>query len=160
MNRSSCSPKHPFSQQPQHHHRHPPAVQTNVKISESSLLKYRESRHEKTYRQALKRYEKAVGLKHTSTLHTVNNLDLLCANQGKIVEAEEMYMRTVRGYEKAREPEHTSTLDTINNLGILYEDQGKMAEAEEMFVWVLKGSRKRPSENAKSCPQLMRLTCP
>jgi hypothetical protein len=72
-------------------------------------------------------------------------------------------MRTVRGYEKAREPEHTSTLDTTNNLGILYEDQGKMAEAEEMFVWVLKGCEKavgKTIRERKSCPQLMRLTCP
>ena len=72
--------------------------------------------------QALKGYEEAGGLEHTSTLHTVNNLNLLYANQGKIVEAEEMYMRTVRGYEKAWGAEHTSPLDTINNLGILCED--------------------------------------
>jgi hypothetical protein len=36
-------------------------------------------------------------------LDTVNNLDNLYADQGKIVEAEEMYVRALRGYEKARQ---------------------------------------------------------
>ena len=66
MSRSSYSPKHPSSQQPQHRHHRPPAAQINVKISESSLLKYRESGCEKWYVQVLKGYERTIGLEHTS----------------------------------------------------------------------------------------------
>jgi tetratricopeptide (TPR) repeat protein len=52
------------------------------------------------YVRALRGYEKAWGLEHTSTLDTVNNLGNLYADQGKIVEAEETYVRALRGYEK------------------------------------------------------------
>jgi tetratricopeptide (TPR) repeat protein len=61
------------------------------------------------------------------------NLGLLYANQGKLVEAEQMYVRALQGKEKAWGPEHTSTLDTVNNLGLLYADQGKFDEAEKMY---------------------------
>ena len=56
---------------------------------------------EEMYVRALRGYEKAWGLEHTSTLVAVNNLGLLYADQGKVAEAEEMYVRALRGYEKA-----------------------------------------------------------
>jgi len=46
---------------------------------------------ETMYQQALKGKEKAWGLKHTSTLNTVHNLENLYHNQSKMVEAETMY---------------------------------------------------------------------
>jgi hypothetical protein len=73
------------------------------------------------------------------TLSTLNNLGLLYADQGKMVETEEMYMRALRGREKAWGFEHTSTLDTVNNLGKLYKEQGGMVEVEEMYVRALRG---------------------
>ena len=82
------------------------------------------------YQRALQGYEKAWGLEHTSTLNTVNNLGLLYANQGKLVEAKQMYQRALQGKEKAWDPDHTSTLDTVNNIGLLYTNQGKLIEAE------------------------------
>ena len=71
-----------------------------------------------------------------------HNLGLLYADQGKLVEAEEMYRRALDGKEKAWGREHTSTLDTVNNLGILYKDQGKLVEAEEMYRRALDGYKK------------------
>jgi tetratricopeptide (TPR) repeat protein len=94
---------------------------------------------EEMYVRALRGYEKAWGIKHTSTLSTVNNLGSLYANQSKIAEAEEMLLR---GKEKAGGAEHTSTLDTVNNLGNLYKGQGKMAVAEEMLLRALQGYEK------------------
>ncbi|KAF2786713.1 HET-domain-containing protein, partial [Melanomma pulvis-pyrius CBS 109.77] len=70
------------------------------------------------------------------------NLGLIYADQGKLVEAEEMYQWALQGYEKAWGPEHTSTLDTVNNLGILYADQGKLVEAEKMYQQALQGKEK------------------
>ncbi|KAF2804401.1 tetratricopeptide repeat domain-containing protein [Mytilinidion resinicola] len=66
----------------------------------------------------------------------------LYADQGKLIEAEEMYQRALQGYEKAWGPDHTSTLDTVNNLGSLYVDQGKLIEAEEMYQRALRGYEK------------------
>ena len=97
---------------------------------------------EEMYQQALKGREKALGLEHRSTLHTVNNLGLLYMDQGKLKEAEEMYQRALKGKEKALGLEHRSTLHTVNNLGILYKHQGKLKEAEEMYQRALKGSEK------------------
>jgi hypothetical protein len=51
-----------------------------------------------------------------------HDLGLLYANQGKLVEAEQMYQRALQGYEKAWGLDHTSTLDTVNNLGNLYKN--------------------------------------
>ena len=53
------------------------------------------------YQQALREYEKALGLEHISSLATVNNLGLLYADQGKMEEAEEMYHWALKGVEKA-----------------------------------------------------------
>jgi tetratricopeptide (TPR) repeat protein len=82
------------------------------------------------YQRALAGYEKALGLDHTSTLGTVNNLGNLYSSQGKLKEAQEMYQRALVGYERAQ---GTSTLCTVNNLGNLYKDQGKLKKAQEMY---------------------------
>ncbi|KAL5330675.1 hypothetical protein ACEPPN_000194 [Leptodophora sp. 'Broadleaf-Isolate-01'] len=71
-----------------------------------------------------------------------HSLGLLYANQGKLVEAEQMYQRALQGYEKAWGPDHTSTLDTVNNLAVLYADQGKLIEAEQMYQRALQGYEK------------------
>ncbi|KAI9810451.1 MAG: hypothetical protein M1827_006227 [Pycnora praestabilis] len=97
---------------------------------------------EKMYQQALKGYEKALGVEHTSTLNTVNNLGNLYTAQGKLKEAEEMYQQALKGKEKMLDVEHTSTLSTVNNLGSLYQNQGKLKEAEEMYQRALKGYEK------------------
>jgi tetratricopeptide (TPR) repeat protein len=76
---------------------------------------------EEMYIRALRGYDKAWGLEHTSSLDTINNLGMLYATQGKMAEAEEMYARALRGYEKALGVEHTSTLRMVNNLGLLYK---------------------------------------
>jgi hypothetical protein len=46
----------------------------------------------------------------------VDNLGLLYADQGRLLEAEQTYQQALQGYEKAWGPEHTSTLNTVNNL--------------------------------------------
>ena len=71
-----------------------------------------------------------------------HQLGLLYADQGKLVEAEQMYMRALQGNEKAWGPEHTSTLSTVNNLGNLYADQDKLVEAEQMYMRALQGYEK------------------
>jgi tetratricopeptide (TPR) repeat protein len=83
--------------------------------------------------RALAGKEEALGLDHTSTLDTINNLGNLYLDQGKLEAAEQIYLLALAGYEKALSPDHTSTLDTVNNIGVLYCDQGKLDAAEQMF---------------------------
>ena len=71
-----------------------------------------------------------------------HNLGLLYADQGKLVEAEQMYQRALQGYEKAWGPDYTSTLFMVNNLGNLYRNQGKLVEAEQMYQQALLGYEK------------------
>jgi tetratricopeptide (TPR) repeat protein len=71
------------------------------------------------YQRALQGFEKTLGLDHTSTLDTVNNLGNLYSDQGKLVEAEQMYQRALQGYEKALGPDHTSTIDSIHYIARL-----------------------------------------
>jgi tetratricopeptide (TPR) repeat protein len=97
---------------------------------------------EEMYRRTLQGKEKVLGLEHTSTFDTANNLGVLYKNQGKLKEAEEMYQRALQGREKVLGLEHVRTLNTIENLGNLYERQGKLKEAEEMFQRALEGYKK------------------
>lgn len=91
------------------------------------------------FERALRGYEKVLGLEHTSTINTVNNLGALYAGQGKLDQAEEMYQRALGGYEKIFRAEHTLILNTVNNLGLLYQRQGRLDDAEEMHVRTLAG---------------------
>ncbi|KAH8587976.1 hypothetical protein B0O99DRAFT_693925 [Bisporella sp. PMI_857] len=68
-----------------------------------------------------------------------HNLGILYADQGKLVEAEQMFQRALRGEKKAWSPEHTSTLSTVHNLGILYKNQGGLIKAEQMYQRALQG---------------------
>jgi tetratricopeptide (TPR) repeat protein len=70
------------------------------------------------------------------------NIGRLYADQGKLVQADQMYQRALEGEEKALGREHTSTLATVNNLALLYADQGKLVEAEQMYQRALQGYEK------------------
>lgn len=52
---------------------------------------------EAMFKQALEGKEKAWGPEHASILETINNLGLLYAEQGNIVDAKAMYKRAVEG---------------------------------------------------------------
>ncbi|KAL2258899.1 hypothetical protein VTK26DRAFT_7612 [Humicola hyalothermophila] len=68
-------------------------------------------------------------------------LGSLCADQGRLAEAESIYQRALEGYEKALGQDYISTLDTVNNLGSLCADQGRLTEAESMYQRALSGFR-------------------
>jgi tetratricopeptide (TPR) repeat protein len=96
-------------------------------------------RAEQMYQRALEGYEKNYGPEHALTLHTVNKLGMLYANQDRREEAEQMYWRALDGYERIWGPEHTSTLNTIHILGMLYADQDRWEEAKQMYQRALDG---------------------
>jgi tetratricopeptide (TPR) repeat protein len=94
---------------------------------------------ESLYLRALTGKEESLGVKHLSTLDTINNLGILYARRGKMKEAEDMYARALRGREETLGAKHTSTLHTIGSLAVLHADQGKLKDAEEMYVRALGG---------------------
>jgi tetratricopeptide (TPR) repeat protein len=102
---------------------------------------------ERLYLRALTGKEESLGVKHPSTLDTINNLGILYARRGKMKEAEDMYARALRGREETLGAKHTSTLHTIGSLAVLYADQGKLKDAEEMYVRALGGCEELSGAN-------------
>jgi tetratricopeptide (TPR) repeat protein len=103
------------------------------------------------YQRALRGYEKALGLDHTTTLGTVTNLGLLYSKLGKLGEAEEMHQRALKGYEKSQGPDHFLTLNSLNHLGDVYADQGKIKEAEDMLTRPLVGFQTLLGSSNRKC---------
>ncbi|CAN9242765.1 unnamed protein product [Alternaria alternata] len=94
------------------------------------------------YERALRGFEEALGVGHSSTLNTVNNLGSLYADQGKLDEAEKMYERALRGYEAlstVRVQQYLPALNTVQNMGDLYPKQAESAKARAMYTRALSG---------------------
>ena len=68
------------------------------------------------YIRALRGYEKALGLEHSSTLDTINSLGCLYEVLGRLTEAEEMFTRALLGYEKTCGKDHSDTQMAFRNL--------------------------------------------
>ncbi|KAI9666161.1 MAG: hypothetical protein M1821_004096 [Bathelium mastoideum] len=93
---------------------------------------------ERMYTQALQGQEKVLGLKHKSTLNTVNGLGVLYRLNGKPADAYMMFTRVLQEKETLGS-KHTLILHTVGDLGALYHDQGNLANAEMMFARALQG---------------------
>ncbi|KAH8696293.1 hypothetical protein BGW36DRAFT_428309 [Talaromyces proteolyticus] len=95
------------------------------------------------YQRALEGKKKTWSPDYTSTLNTVNNLDILYKNQGKLADAEKMYQRALEGYENALGPDnilsYVPALNTTYNYGMLFEDQGRLGDAKFMYTRALRG---------------------
>jgi tetratricopeptide (TPR) repeat protein len=112
---------------------------------------------ENMYERALREYEEAFGLDHSSTLDTVNNLGLLYADQGRLGEAEQMYMRALRGYEalsSVRVQQYLPALNTLQNMGDLYVKQDEIAKAWGMYARALSGLTSVLGQSSERCINL------
>jgi len=58
----------------------------------------------------------------TIYIHGLQMLRILCRDQGKLTEAEQMYQRALQDSEKMLGVEHILTRNIINNLGVFYVD--------------------------------------
>ena len=85
-------------------------------------------------RRALKGSEKLLGLEHSRTLTSVNNLAAVFQDQGKYEAAEEMNQRALKGREKLLGLEHPDTLVSVNNLASVFQDQGKYDAASVLYL--------------------------
>lgn len=80
------------------------------------------------YQRVLEGYEKALGLDHTSTLDTVNNLGLLYKNQGKLKEAEEMLSQALVGFQTLLGPSDQKCELITQAIRSLHQPQGDSVE--------------------------------
>jgi hypothetical protein len=69
--------------------------------------------------------------------------DKIYADQGKLVEAEQMYQRALQGYEKAWGPDHTSTLDTVKTWQPSTPTRASWSRPSRCISGRYKGTRRR-----------------
>lgn len=66
-----------------------------------------------------------LGVDHPDVAKQLNNLALLCQNQGKYDEVERYYKRALEIYESKLGPDDPNVAKTKNNLSSAYLKQGK-----------------------------------
>jgi tetratricopeptide (TPR) repeat protein len=113
---------------------------------------------EKMYQRALQGKEKALGLEHTSSLDTVNNLGDLYGDLGRLDEAEKMYQRALDGYANAISAEalmtHVPALNNMWALASLRESQGRVEDARHWYSQALQGYEKTFGTDHDKCESL------
>uniref|UniRef100_A0A3B3QM67 Kinesin light chain n=1 Tax=Paramormyrops kingsleyae TaxID=1676925 RepID=A0A3B3QM67_9TELE len=100
--------------------------------------KYKEAAH--LLNDALSIREKTLGKDHPDhpdVAKQLNNLALLCQNQGKYQEVEHYYCRALKIYECRLGPDDPNVAKTKNNLASCYLKQGKYKEAEILYKEIL-----------------------
>ena len=73
----------------------------------------------KVYQRLLRRREKILGLSHSDTLHTTNDLAQLLCTLEQYMDAKEMYTRVLVGYETSMGHDHPDTLKVVMNLAVV-----------------------------------------
>ncbi|XP_031799486.1 kinesin light chain 2 [Sarcophilus harrisii] len=86
---------------------------------------------------ALEIREKVLGKFHPDVAKQLNNLALLCQNQGKAEEVEYYYRRALEIYEVRLGPDDPNVAKTKNNLASCYLKQGKYQDAETLYKEIL-----------------------
>jgi kinesin light chain len=84
-------------------------------------------------KRALEIREKCLGPSHPDVAKQLNNLALLCQNQGKYEEVETYYKRAIEIYTKSLGPDDPNVAKTKNNLASAYLKQQKYKEAEQLY---------------------------
>uniref|UniRef100_A0A8C7I644 Kinesin light chain n=1 Tax=Oncorhynchus kisutch TaxID=8019 RepID=A0A8C7I644_ONCKI len=118
-----------------------PCYHNYVRLSFVIILdqnKYKEAAH--LLNDALSIREKTLGKDHPDhpdVAKQLNNLALLCQNQGKYEEVEYYYCRALEIYERRLGPDDPNVAKTKNNLASCYLKQGKYKEAEILYKEIL-----------------------
>jgi len=88
-------------------------------------------------KRALEIREKCFGIDHPDVGKQLNNLALLCLNQGKYDKVEEYYKRAIDIYTKHYGPNDPNVAKTKNNLASAYLREGKYKLAAQLYQEVL-----------------------
>ncbi|CAB1348723.1 unnamed protein product [Coregonus sp. 'balchen'] len=106
--------------------------------------KYKEA--EPLCKRALEIREKVVlGTDHPDVAKQLNNLALLCQNQGKYHEVEQYYERALHIYQSRLGPDDANVAKTKNNLASCYLKQGKYRQAEALYKEILTRANEKDS---------------
>uniref|UniRef100_A0A8C7YGE7 Kinesin light chain n=1 Tax=Oryzias sinensis TaxID=183150 RepID=A0A8C7YGE7_9TELE len=86
---------------------------------------------------------KVLGKDHPDVAKQLNNLALLCQNQGKYDEVEYYYMRALEIYQTQLGPDDPNVAKTKNNLASCYLKQSKFKQAETLYKEILTRAHER-----------------
>ena len=100
-------------------------------------IKYFQKKAEPLCQRALEIREKVLGRDHPDVAKQLNNLALLCQNQGKYQEVEQYYKRAIDIYAKKLGADDPNVAKTKNNLASAYLKQQKYKDAEQLYREVL-----------------------
>jgi kinesin light chain len=98
-------------------------------------------------KRALDIREKCLGSTHPDVAKQLNNLALLCQNQGKYDEVESYYKRAIEIYTKTLGIDDPNVAKTKNNLASAYLKQQKYKEAEQIYKDVLTRAQEKEFSN-------------
>ncbi len=98
-------------------------------------------------KRALDIREKCLGSSHPDVAKQLNNLALLCQNQGKYDEVESYYRRAIEIYIKTLGIDDPNVAKTKNNLASAYLKQQKYKEAEQIYKDVLTRAQEKECLN-------------
>ncbi len=87
-------------------------------------------------------HKRVLGVEHSDTLTSMNNLALTYWNQGRWKETENLQVRVMEIRKRVLGEEHPDTLTSMNNLASTYRNQGRWKEAEELEVQVMETSKR------------------
>jgi kinesin light chain len=88
-------------------------------------------------KRALEIREQFFGIDHPDVGKQLNNLALLCLNQGKYDKVEEYYKRAIDIYTKHYGKKDSNVLKTKNNLASAYLREGKYKLAVQLYQEIL-----------------------
>lgn len=88
-------------------------------------------------KRALELREKYLGPYHPDVGKQLNNLALLCYNQGKYDDVESYYKRSIDIYTKSLGPDDPNTIKARSHLASVYLKQRKYKEAEQLYKEIL-----------------------
>jgi len=94
-------------------------------------------------KRALEIREKCLGSIHPDVAKQLNNLALLCQNQGKYDEVEYYYKRAIEIYTQTLGIDDPNVAKTKNNLASAYLKQQKYKEAEQIYKDVLTNAQEK-----------------
>ncbi len=87
----------------------------------------------KFYFKALEITEKVLGVNHSFTATSYNNIGAIYDNQGYYDEALEFYFKALKITEKISGVNHPDSAYSYNNIGLIYKTQGNYDEAHKLY---------------------------
>ena len=103
-------------------------------------------------KRALEIREKCFGVDHPDVGKQLNNLALLCLNQGKYDKVEEYYKRAIEIYTIHYGPNDPNVAKTKNNLASAYLREGKYKLAAQLYQEVLSSEQSQTSLKPSNHP--------